>query len=53
MANRALDNKCPACGAPILYKPNLKKWKCDYCKSEFTLEEMKKYNNASNEKNNI
>ena len=52
MANRALDNKCPACGAPILYKPNLKKWKCDYCKSEFTLEEMKKYNNASSEKNN-
>ena len=49
---RALDNKCPACGAPILYKPNLKKWKCDYCKSEFTLEEMKKYNNASSEKNN-
>ena len=42
MANRALDNKCPACGAPILYKPNLKKWKCDYCKSEFTLEEIKK-----------
>lgn len=53
MTNRALDNKCPACGAAILYKPNLKKWKCDYCKSEFTLEEMKKYNNASNEKNNI
>lgn len=53
MTNRALDNKCPACGAPILYKQNLKKWKCDYCKSEFTLEEMKKYNNASNEKNNI
>ena len=52
MTNRALDNKCPACGAPILYKPNLNKWKCDYCKSEFTLEEMKKYNNASNEKNN-
>lgn len=24
MANRTLDNKCPACGAPILYKPNLK-----------------------------
>ncbi len=52
MANRALDNKCPACGAPILYKPNLKKWKCDYCKSEYTLEEMKKYNNASSEENN-
>lgn len=53
MANRALDNKCPACGAPILYNPKLNKWKCDYCKSVFTLEEMKKYNNASSEKNNI
>lgn len=52
MTNRALDNKCPACSASITYKPQLQKWKCDYCKSEFTLEEMKKYNNASNDKYN-
>ena len=34
--NRALDNK----------------WKCEYCDSEFTLEDLKKYNNASSKKNN-
>ncbi|HPF83758.1 MAG TPA: DNA helicase PriA [Bacilli bacterium] len=47
--NRALDNKCPACHAPILFNPKLGKWKCDYCNSEFSLDEMKKYNNASSE----
>lgn len=52
MTNRALDNKCPACSASISYKPKLQKWKCDYCKSEFTLEEMKNFNNASNAKHN-
>lgn len=49
---RALDNKCPACSAPIFYNPTSGKWKCEYCNSEFTLGEMKKYNNASNDKNN-
>lgn len=44
---RALDNKCPACSAPIHYNPELGKWKCRYCDSEFTLEEMKLHNNAS------
>lgn len=47
--NRALDNKCPACRAPIFYNPKLGKWKCEYCDSEFNLEELKKYNNASND----
>lgn len=45
--NRALDNKCPACRAPLLFKPKLGKWKCEYCDNEYTLEELKKYNNAS------
>lgn len=48
----ALDNKCPGCGAPIHFNPSLDKWKCEYCNSEFTLEEMQKYKNASNVKNN-
>ena len=49
---QALDNKCPSCGAPIHYNPKASKWKCEYCNSTFTLEEMKKYNNASNDKHN-
>ena len=48
----AMHNKCPACSAPIFFKANLNKWKCEYCNSEFTLEEMQKYNNASSEENN-
>lgn len=48
----ALDNKCPACGAKINFNPKNQKWDCEYCGSKFTLEEMKKYNNASNDKVN-
>ena len=44
---RAIDHKCPACRAPIHYKPKLGKWKCDYCDNIYTLEEMQKHNNAS------
>lgn len=50
--SKALDNKCPSCGAPIKFVPSLKKWKCEYCNSEFDLEEMQKHNNASNIKYN-
>lgn len=49
---KALDNKCPACRAQIHFNPTLQKWKCEYCDSEFTLEELQKFNNASNEQNN-
>lgn len=50
---RALDHKCPNCQAPIHFNPTVGKWKCEYCDSEFTLEEMQKYNNASSEANNV
>mgnify|MGYP003312145710 CR=1 FL=1 len=40
--NKAMDFKCPGCGAPITYKIKSKNWKCDYCKSCFTLEEFEK-----------
>ncbi len=49
---KALDNKCPSCGAPIHFNPTCSKWKCEYCDSEFSLEEMQKHNNASSEANN-
>ena len=48
----AINNKCPSCSAPIAFNPKLNKWKCEYCNSEFSLEEMQKYNNASSEENN-
>lgn len=43
-----LDNKCPGCGAKITFNPKIQKWDCEYCASKFSLEEMQKYNNASN-----
>jgi len=47
-----LDNKCPHCGGKTDYNPKTGIWKCLYCESEMTLEEMQSYNNASNIKNN-
>lgn len=32
--------KCPSCGAGIHFKPALKKFKCDFCLSEYTEEEI-------------
>lgn len=44
-----LDNKCPACGAKIAFNPVNQMWDCEYCGSKFTLEEMQRHDNASNE----
>lgn len=49
----SLDNKCPGCAAPIKFNPIKQCWSCEYCGSNFTLEEMQKYTNASSEKVNI
>ena len=49
---RALDHKCPSCGAKIVFFFFLGKWKCDNCKGEFDLETLQKHNNASSEANN-
>ena len=38
---KVLDNKCPGCGAPIHFKPELGKFKCDYCDGEYTAEQLK------------
>ena len=32
--------KCPSCGAGIHFKPELRKFKCDYCQSEYTEKEI-------------
>lgn len=48
--NDVIDNKCLVCGAPLKFNPTLGKFKCEYCKSEFTAEQLK---NMEDEKNNI
>ena len=52
MSKNVLDNKCPSCGANIKFNPETQTFKCEYCFSEYTLEEMKKFNNASSEEAN-
>ncbi len=49
---RALDHKCPSCGGKVVFNPAKGNWTCEYCKSEFDLETLQKYNNASNVANN-
>lgn len=39
----AVDHKCPACSASLPFDPTTGKWKCTYCASEYTLEELNKY----------
>ena len=37
-----IDNQCPNCGARIHFNPKLGKFKCDYCDSILTEEELNK-----------
>ena len=37
---KAVDHKCPNCNAVLKYNPKGKNWKCEYCGSSFTLEEL-------------
>ncbi len=48
-----LDEKCLNCGATIHYKPLLDKFRCDYCRSEFTLEDIKKYKEKHHQEVNL
>ena len=47
-SGKVLDNNCPLCGASIKFNAKLGKFKCEFCRGEFTLEELKKHiNNAA------
>lgn len=54
----AVDHKCPACNAPLVFDPTSQKWKCDYCGQQFELKNLKnnqeKYqkNESKSEENN-
>lgn len=49
---KTLGTICPACNASIKFNAKVNKWKCDYCGSEFTLEEMEKVTKSSASKEN-
>jgi len=38
----ATDYKCPACNAPLTYKPESESWRCEYCNSNYKLEDLEK-----------
>lgn len=46
------DYKCLSCHANLHFNPDSQKWSCDYCGSEYTLEELEKtYGTDENLKN--
>lgn len=36
-----IDHKCPNCAAVLKFNPTTQNWKCEFCKGEFTLEQIK------------
>lgn len=36
-----VDYKCPNCTATLKFNPNSQKWDCDYCRTSFSLEDLK------------
>ena len=42
--NSTYDYKCPSCNAILKFDPHGQNWKCEYCKHEYNLEELKAYN---------
>ena len=48
----SLDTRCPSCTASISFDPKEQKWKCAYCGSTFSIEEMQKHKNSSEAKQN-
>ena len=46
MKEKALDNKCPSCGALITFNIDKQLFHCEYCDNEFDLEDLKEVNLA-------
>ena len=44
MAEQVVNYQCPACQAPLSFKPDASKVVCEYCNNEFDVELIKKYN---------
>ena len=45
---KVLDEKCLNCGASVKYNPKEKKFICEYCHSEFTLNDLKEHKEKVN-----
>lgn len=42
--SNVLDHKCPNCDAQLKFNPTTQSWICEYCKSEYHLEDVTNYN---------
>lgn len=38
---KVIDYKCPACDAVLKFNPHGQNWKCEYCRSEYELTDLK------------
>lgn len=38
--NNTLDHKCPKCDAVLKFNTKTQNWKCEYCRSQFNLEDL-------------
>lgn len=53
MGKKVIDEKCLSCGASIKYNPKKKKFICDYCHSEFSMNEMKENKKKINQDDSL
>ena len=44
-----LDHKCNNCGSVLKFNPAIQKWECEFCKSIFTEEQLKKGEELNND----
>ena len=49
MPDQVTNYKCPACGGPLHWDPDLQKLKCDFCGSTFTTAEIREEYKDENE----
>lgn len=41
--SNTLDHKCPSCNAVLKFNPHGQNWKCEYCRSEFNIDQIIEY----------
>ena len=49
MPSAITNYQCPACGGPLQFNAGAQKLKCEFCDSEFTIEEITQYFQEKNE----
>ena len=45
----AITYKCPNCGGGLIFDPETQKYGCEYCRSQFSQEELEELSGKENE----